>query len=352
MIISKILSKALDADLPIFFWGPPGIGKSAIIRQEAANRGWTEENGSFIDIRLTQLEPVDLRGLPIPHLEKGRTEWLPPVWLPYLESDRPETGLLFLDEASSAPPSVQAAAYQLVLDRKLGESTMKKGWRLVLAGNRVSDGGVAFRLAMPLANRMLHFVQEYPVLDQWTTWAFQNELDPLIIGFLQFRPKLFFTFPEALKAKENAYATPRSWEMVSKLLKSDIYDLSSDELSILIAGAVGESIAIEFVAWVRLKDKLPNLDKILNDQNVPILSQKEIDKGYACAVALAERIISQGKKDKTKAQKWSQHAIKWLESCNPSFTALFINIVRAKNQSLLAGSVHSDWVEKHRDILV
>ncbi|MDR0379278.1 MAG: AAA family ATPase [Candidatus Accumulibacter sp.] len=137
-----------------FFLGPPGIGKSAIVRQVAETRGWTESNRRFVDVRLSQMEPVDLRGLPALDLAARKTVWLPPAWLPFEGSDWPDEGVLFLDEASSAAPSVQAAAYQLVLDRQLGEARMKRGWRLALAGNRVSDGGVAFRLAMPLANRM------------------------------------------------------------------------------------------------------------------------------------------------------------------------------------------------------
>jgi MoxR-like ATPase len=343
----KTLSVALDANLPVFFWGPPGIGKSAIVRQVAEARGWTEANHAFVDVRLSQMEPVDLRGLPVPDVPGGKTVWLPPAWLPFEGGDAPDEGVLFLDEASSAMPSVQAAAYQLVLDRQLGEARMKSGWRLLLAGNRVSDGGVSFRLAMPLANRMLHLVRETPDLDAWTRWALKSDIHPLIVGFLQFRPNLLFTFNEALKAKESAFATPRSWEMVSRLLNA-VPEQEHAVLEPLVAGAVGAGVGVEFMAWLKLKKTLPDLDKLLAGQPVPPLQKKEIDKGYACAVALAGRIVAAGDQNLAQAQTWSQYCIFWLEGADTRFTALFINLVRARKPLFLAGKTHTAWIDKHR----
>jgi MoxR-like ATPase len=350
MSLIKPISIALDADLPVFFWGPPGIGKSAIVRQAAERRGWTEANRRFIDVRLSQMEPVDLRGLPVPDLVAGKTVWLPPAWLPFEGSDWPDEGALFLDEASSAAPSVQAAAYQLVLDRRLGEARMKRGWRLALAGNRVSDGGVAFRLAMPLANRMLHLVREAPDLSEWTQWALtQGRIDPLIVGFLQFRPPLLFTFNEALKARESAFATPRSWEMTSRLL-AGAPEKERALLEPLIAGAVGAGVAMEFMAWLNLKDELPDLDALLAGKPAPALGKDRLDKGYACAVALAGRVLQAGETDRKKAQALSQICVPWLEAADTRYTALFLNLVRAKKPMLLLGNAHTAWVEKYREL--
>jgi MoxR-like ATPase len=350
MSLFKTISIALDADLPFFFWGPPGIGKSAIVRQVAEARGWTEANRRFVDVRLSQMEPVDLRGLPVPDPVARKTVWLPPAWLPFEGSDWPDEGALFLDEASSAAPSVQAAAYQLVLDRQLGEARMKRGWRLALAGNRVSDGGVAFRLAMPLANRMLHLVRETPDLSEWTQWALtRGGIDPLIIGFLQFRPSLLFTFNEALKARESAFATPRSWEMVSRLLATAT-EAKHGLLEALIAGAVGAGIALEFMAWLKMKDELPDLDALLAGKPVPVLGKDRPDKGYACAVALAGRVLATGEAERKKAQVGSQTCIPWLEAADARYTALFINLVRARKPMLLSGSAHTAWVEKYREM--
>jgi MoxR-like ATPase len=349
-IVITSLNGALDADLPVFFWGPPGIGKSAIVRQVAAARGWTEENGSLIDVRLSQMEPVDLRGLPVPHAAAGKTVWLPPAWLPFVGSDTPDEGVLFLDEASSAMPSVQAAAYQLVLDRQLGEARMKSGWRLALAGNRVTDGAVAYRLAMPLANRMLHLVQEQPDLQAWTTWALDAGIEPAIIGFLQFRPTLLFTFDEALKAREHAFATPRSWEMVSRLLNA-VPEREHTALGTLVAGTVGAGAAAEFMAWLDMRSKLPSLEDVLAGRKVPPLPKDANDKGYACAVALAERVITAGRERLAQAQAGSQSSIAWLDQSSIRFTALFVNLVRAVKPVFLAGAAHTTWVDQHRDLM-
>jgi hypothetical protein len=261
--------------------------------------------------------------------------------------------VLFLDEASSAAPSVQAAAYQLVLDRRLGEARMKPGWRLALAGNRVSDGSVAFRLAMPLANRMLHIEQAQPDLEDWTRWALtQGKIDPLVIGFLRFRPNLLSTFDEALKARKSAFATPRSWEMVSRLLMA-APQAKRDALHELVAGAVGDGEATEFMAWLKLKNELPDLDALLAGQSTPPLAKGQLDKGYACAVALAGRVIAAAQAtDLAKAQAASQIGISWLEEADTRFTALFINLVRAQKPMLLLGKAHSAWIDKHRSLLL
>jgi MoxR-like ATPase len=331
----------------LFLWGPPGIGKSAFVRQAAEREGWTEAGHAFVEIRLSQMEPVDLRGLPVPDRTARKTDWLPPAWLPFEGSDWPETGVLFLDEASSATPSVQAAAYQLVLDRQLGEAKLKKGWRLVLAGNRVTDGGVAFRLSMPLANRMLH-VEVRPSLEAWTRWALDCGIHWDVLGFLQFRPSLLMTFEGALKSREVAFATPRSWEMVSKILAREP-DTRAELLETLVAAAVGPGVASEFIAWRALKKELPDLDAVLAGKAVACADKADVR--YAAAVALASRIIETGQRDMQRAQADSQRAIVWLDKLDVRFAALFINFVRRRNKLYLLGNAHTEWVTRHRSLL-
>jgi MoxR-like ATPase len=347
--VIELIAAAFQADLPLFIWGPPGIGKSAFVRQAAELQGWTEADGSFIDVRLSQMEPVDLRGLPVPDLisdpNAPKTNWLPPTWLPFEGSRGPDAGVLFLDEASSAPPSVQAAAYQLVLDRQLGEAKLKKGWRLILAGNRVTDGGVAFRLAMPLANRMLH-VKTEASLDAWTDWAMGEDIDWDVIGFLQFRPNLLSTFEAAKNAQEVAFATPRSWEMVSTILKTQP---GQDVLETLIAGAVGQGVALEFIAYRALKQDLPKIDDILAGKSAQCAEKADVR--YATTVALASRVIQEGDKNEQRAQAMSQHCIAWLDRLDIRFAAFFVNLVRRKKSLLLQGGTHTQWVEKHAALL-
>lgn len=124
----------LNTDTPLFIHGSPGIGKSYIVADVAK-----KHDLELVDIRLSQMDPVDLRG--VPSIKDDQTVWMPPVFFP---KDRDSEGILFLDELNSAPPSVQAAIYQLVLNRKMGEYELPSGWRIVCAGNRVSDRGVVF----------------------------------------------------------------------------------------------------------------------------------------------------------------------------------------------------------------
>ncbi|MDR3053955.1 MAG: MoxR family ATPase [Zoogloeaceae bacterium] len=343
----NLITAAFNADLPLFIWGQPGIGKSDFVRQAAAKAGWTEERKAFIDVRLSQMEPVDLRGLPVPDMNARKTDWLPPVWLPFEGSDWADAGVLFLDEASSASPSVQAAAYQLVLDRQLGEAKLKKGWRLVLAGNRVTDGGVAFRLAMPLANRMLH-VEARPSLDDWTDWAIDSGIHQDIIGFVTLRPSLLSTFSDALKSKKTAFATPRSWVMVSTILRASA-TTKPETIEKLIAGAVGQGVALEFAAYRKLKEKLPDIDAVLQGKNVKCANKSDVR--HIATLALAFRVIEAGEKDLSLAQSWSQYSIKWLDALDVKYAALFISVVLRKKNLCLQGAENTAWVMQHKDLI-
>ncbi len=113
----------IKTDTPLFIHGSPGIGKSYIVADVAQKRGLT-----LVDVRLSQMDPVDLRG--IPSIKEEQTVWMPPVFFP---KDPDSEGILFLDELNAAPPSVQAAIYQLVLNRQMGEYLLPKGWRIICA---------------------------------------------------------------------------------------------------------------------------------------------------------------------------------------------------------------------------
>ena len=193
---------------PVMLWGPPGVGKSQIIAQVA-----TRHAVPMIDIRLSQMEPSDLRG--IPFRIDNRVEWAVPSMLPDIERHGP-AGVLFLDEITSAPPSVSAAAYQLILDRRLGAYQVPAGWAIFAAGNRQGDRGVTYTMPAPLANRFSHFEIEAN-LDDWVSWAYGNGIDERLIGFLRFRPERLFDFDPAHNPV--AFPSPRSWEFAHRALQ-------------------------------------------------------------------------------------------------------------------------------------
>lgn len=242
----RSLSYLCEKKVPVFLWGAPGIGKSSIVAQIAK-----EQNIDFIDLRLSLLDPTDLRGIPFFDTANSTALWAPPAFLPDKTKER---GILFLDELNTAAPMVQASAYQLILDRKIGEYTLPDGWSIVAAGNRESDRGVVFRMAAPLANRFVHLEMEANVED-WKLWAKETEIDPAIIAFIASRPDALFSFNQD---DSRAFATPRTWEYVNEILSSHP---DEDLILALISGAIGEELAAAFLAFRSVE--LPDIDTIL-----------------------------------------------------------------------------------------
>jgi len=233
---------------PAFLWGAPGVGKSQVVAQVARDRGL-----KLVDVRAVLLDPVDLRGIPR-FDDAGNTAWCPPSFLP-----REGAGILFLDELNTAPPLVQAACYQLILDRRLGEYELPQGWTVVAAGNRESDRAVTHRMPSALANRMVHLDFE-PDLNDWLAWAEESGIHPRLMAFLQFRPKLLHAFDP--KCAEKAFPSPRSWEFVSRILEAAPDPATARAL---VRGAVGQAAAAECSAYLRAYDQLPDIDQILAD---------------------------------------------------------------------------------------
>lgn len=265
--VASSLHLLFDARQPVFIWGPPGIGKSDVVRQVAKER-----NVSLRDIRALLLDPVDLRGLPF--LSEAReAKWAIPDFLP-----KEGQGILFLDELNAAAPMVQASCYQLVLDRKLGEYTLPDGWVIVAAGNRESDRAVTTRMPTPLRNRFTHLAFEVDV-QEWCEWAIRTALRPEVIAFIRFRQDLLSQFDR----DANAFPSPRSWSFVSKILKSaPATSIEHD----LIAGTVGDGAAIEFTAFLTTYRNLPNIDAILlNPEREPVPANAAAQFAVASALS-------------------------------------------------------------------
>lgn len=297
---------AHKANNVLMVWGAPGIGKSAA-SQEAADILATEFNlpggvieygddapegftidqcFGVIDVRLSQCDPVDVGGLPYKTSRQTQGR-LVPDWFPSTDrADMPERGLLLLEEIVSAPLSVQAAAYQLTHDRRIGDKVMKPGWSIVMTGNRLTDGGVVFKMPTPLANRTTHLDVETDV-DSWREWGINNGVEVSLLAFIAFRPDLLNTFEKHVKEKQQGYAfaTERSWMMVDRLEKAGLPD---DMFFDQAMGSVGQGPAAEYTAWRKTWQQMPNLDHILMD---PTRAPVPEDSGtqYAVAVGLGSR---------------------------------------------------------------
>jgi MoxR-like ATPase len=262
------------AHTPVMLWGPPGVGKSRIVAQIAQ-----ANDVPLVDIRLSQMEPTDLRG--IPFRNGARVEWSVPALLPE-ESRHGARGILFLDEITSAPPSVTAAAYQLILDRRLGEYHVPQGWAIFAAGNRYGDRGVTYIMPSPLANRFTHYEIE-PHLDDWVAWAHVSGVDERVIAFLRFRPDLLFHFDPA--QQPIAFPSPRSWEYAHRALVKfgDARELLIDTLQACVGAAAG----VELNAFLEHMREMPDIDAILEGRSLEV--PELIDLQYGVAAALVRR---------------------------------------------------------------
>jgi hypothetical protein len=271
MLDREFSSVSASPSTPVMLWGPPGIGKSRIVAQVAAAHGVP-----LIDIRLSQMEPTDLRGIPFRIAE--RVEWSVPALLPDASRHGPR-GILFLDEITSAPPTVTAAAYQLILDRRLGEYVLPDGWILFAAGNRYGDRGVTYVMPAPLANRFVHYEIE-PHLDDWVAWAHAAELDERVIAFLRFRPDLLFDFDPARNAV--AFPSPRSWEYAHRALAKFAGD--PDLLLPALQACVGQAAAVELNAFIEHMTELPDIEAILQGRCRDVPETLDLKYGVAAAV--------------------------------------------------------------------
>ena len=279
--ITAILEREFNRTLtgqhtPVMLWGPPGVGKSQFVAQVAS-----KHQVPLIDIRLSQMEPTDLRG--IPFRINDTVEWAIPAMLPDAQRHGP-TGILFLDEITSAAPTVSTAAYQLILDRRLGDYFIPDGWAIFAAGNRQGDRGVTYSMPAPLANRFTHY-EVAANLDDWVMWAHAFGIDERVIGFLRFRPDLLFNFDPA--HNPIAFPSPRSWEFAHRALKkfTSMPALLGDGLQ----ACVGPAAGIELKAFIDSMDQLPDIDGIIEGRESQV--PQGIDLQYGVAAALVRRAV-------------------------------------------------------------
>lgn len=284
-------------------WGPPGVGKSSVVAQVAAAHGL-----DFVDVRLSQLAPTDLRGLPVPEADGqggGVSRWYPPEFLP-----RSGRGVLFLDEVNMAPPTMQGMAQQLILDRRVGSYELPEGWFVWAAGNRKEDRASVFDMPAPLANRFLH-LSVRPDFDSWRSYALGRGLHEHVVAFLTFRPELLHRLDPA----QPAWPSPRAWEMAAGLHRAGLD----------VAPAVGEAAGAEFAAFVRLYEGLPDLGLVLRGQGAGLRLPAEPSVRYAAVVGLAARA---GGADE------AYHAFTWLaDAAGPEWLQLYVATLVSKFQA-------------------
>jgi len=273
----KSILRAFQKKRPVFLWGPPGIGKSDIVAQVTDSL----PNSHLIDIRLSLWEPTDIKGIPYFDSNSNTMVWGAPSELPSKEfASQYDNIVVFFDEMNSAAPAVQAAAYQLILNRRVGQYVLPDNVIIVAAGNREADKGVTYRMPAPLANRFIHL--ELAVnFDDWFEWAVINKQHKDVVGYLQFAKQDLYDFDP--KSPSRSFATPRSWSFVSELLEEE--DTDESTTTDLVAGSVGEGLAVKFMAHRKVAGSMPNPSDIL-DGKVKEIKTQEISAMYSLTVSL------------------------------------------------------------------
>lgn len=276
----------------VMIWGAPGIGKSHTVAAVAQ-----AAKIDLIDLRISQLAPTDLRGLPVADHDSRISRWYPPEFLP-----RGGSGILFLDELNMAPPAIQGIAQQLVLDRKVGSYTLPEGWHVWAAGNRSEDGASVFSMPSALQNRFIH-VTVVPHFESFRSWALQNGIDEKIVAFLAWRPELL----HKRDPKSPAWPSPRAWTAANTL---HLAGLPMDP-------AIGDAPAGEFRAYLKVYDTLPDFDSILAGKAKDMPFPAEPSARYAASLGLAIR---------AKSADSVKNALDWITTnADPEWIQLFLH---------------------------
>ena len=347
--LTEAYSTVINQNMPIkilpsvMLWGPPGVGKSQAVRQIAKEIELnTNKKVMVTDVRLLLFNPIDLRGIPTANADKTLAVWLKPQIF-QMDDSEDIVNILFLDEISAAPQSVQAAAYQITLDRVVGEHKLPENCIVIAAGNRVTDKSVAFKMPKALANRLLHIEVEGS-FSSWRKWAVSSGINSKVLGFLSFRQNYLMGFDSS--SEDLAFATPRSWEMVSNLLNTVSDDV--DKMYSLIAGLVGTGVAVEFRSWAKVYNQLPDIEEIFSGK-MPSLP-KSADALYALTASMTA-YAREHKNDMLKIA----NSIRYADRMPPDFSTVlmkdYMYLEKNFKEKLLTVPEFSRWLQTKGKLL-
>jgi hypothetical protein len=324
---AELLEEMTEQHDQVMLWGAPGIGKSDIVRQLGAKK-----NRCVIDFRVNLREPVDMRGIPVADPVTGTTRWLVPDELPRVDRDG-EEGYLFLDEINTGTLQMMAVCFGLVLDGKVGDYRLPPGWRIIAAGNRVTDRAAAQRMPTALRNRFAHLYIT-PDVPAWCKWAVANDVPPEFVAFIRLRPDLLHRMP---KGDENTFPTPRSLTKASKYVTVD----NSARRQKLFAAHVGADVAGEANGFIELYKTLGDIRKIADDPDAATVPA-ERSQMFAVATGLA----------RLATRKTFANLVRYVDRLHQEYQVLFMHDACIRDATLKETAAYSAWVVKHQDVIL
>lgn len=327
-----LMSKILKAGITPFIHSSPALGKSDIVKQLA-----DKYKLKLIDLRLSQSDPTDMLGMPFVNKEENKAGYMPMNTFPIEGDPIPENykgWCLFLDEMNSAPLSVQAAAFKLVLDKQVGEFKLHKNVAIICAGNLATDKGIVNRLSTPMQSRLAHF-ELVPDIKAWIAWADKSNIDHRIKSYLQHKPKMLYNFNP--KHNDHTFASPRTWEFASKLINSE--PLTDDSI-ILLSSVISEGVAREFYSYTAIYRDIPSIEEIIdNPERAKVVKQPA--NQFALSGMISDAID----------EKNAKPLMTYLNRLDIEFQVIAVQAMVAKNDDLLEQEDVVDWKTEHIDLL-
>ena len=322
----------MRVNLNTMIWGGPGIGKSEIPQQVADDLGV-----KLLDFRANLFDPVDVRG--IPHIVSNpvhgdQTSWAAPDIFPTVERDG-ERGIFMIDELPTAPPATQNAFLQLLITRRVGNYIMPKGWAVVAAGNRLTDGAAVYQMPKPVGNRLMHYELEANV-DTWCDWAMKNEIDTTLISIMRYRPRMLNSY----NADEYAFPTPRTWSFVDRRLKLE-KSIDAEGMFYGIAAAVGDGPAGEFLAFAKVANKLPDIDNLIAKPETYMPSEDP-----AVLYALTGAISARAEESKM------ENIMKLTLKLPTEFQVVLVKGMLAVDRNLINHDTMTKWIAKNSQVVL
>ncbi len=319
-----MITDFIKAKLVPMVMGSPGCGKSMIVQQIAKEYGL-----KVIDKRLSQCDPTDLAGFP--KIAGNKASYTPLEEFP-IEGDEIPKGyngwLLFLDEFNSAPLSVQAASYKIVLDKMVGQHKLHKNVAIVCAGNLETDNAIVQPMSTAMQSRLVH-LELVVDAQEWVDWASSAGIDHRITDFINFKPSSIYTFQP--DHTDKTYACPRTWEFTNRILKT--VDISAPHILQCLSGTISEGVAREFVAFCRIYYTLPKIDSILAAPGATEVPH-EPSVLFALVGSLSDRVNEES----------LTPIMKYISRFPIEFQVVFVRSAIRRNKALLSHKELQNWI--------